>query len=65
MTKVVRLFEEEKEEAVKEAVREAVARKEREKTLEIAKALLDLLTPEVIAEKTGLEIEEVEKLKRS
>lgn len=57
MTKVGRIFEEEKQ--------EAVARKEKEMKLEIAKALLDLLTPEVIAEKTGLDIEEVEKLKRS
>ncbi len=60
MTKVGRIFEEEKEEAFKEAV----ARTEREKTIEFAKSLLDLLSPEVIAKKTGLAVEEeIEKLK--
>lgn len=60
MTKVGRIFEEEKQ----EAVREAVARTEREKTIEFAKSLLDLLSPEVIAKKTGLDVEEVERLKK-
>jgi hypothetical protein len=64
MTKVGRIFEEEKQEAVREAVREAVERRDREKAIEFAKSLLDLLAPEVIAEKTGLDIEEVERLKR-
>lgn len=63
MRKVLRLFEEEKQEAVREAVREAIARIEREKTIEIAESLLDILSPEMIAEKTGLAVEEVEKLK--
>lgn len=61
MTNVGLIFEEEKQEAVKDAI----ARTEREKTIEIAKSLLDLLSPEVIAKKTGLDVEEVEKLKRS
>ena len=61
MTKIGRIFEEEKQEAVKDAI----TRTEREKTIEIAKSLLDLLSPEVIAKKTGLDVEEVEKLKRS
>lgn len=60
MTKVGRIFEEEKQ----EAIREAIARTEREKTIEIAKSLLDLLSPEMIAKKTGLDVEEVEKLKK-
>ena len=60
MTKVGRIFEEEKQ----EAVREAVKKKDRENKIEFAKALLDILSPELIAEKTGLDIEEVEKLKK-
>lgn len=60
MTKVGRAFEEEKQEAVKKAEKEA----EKKQAKRIAKSLLDILSPELIAEKTGLEIEEVEKLKR-
>ena len=55
MTKVGRAFEEEKQEAVREA--------EKEEAKRIAKSLLDVLSLELIAEKTGLDIEEVEKLK--
>ncbi|WP_146232163.1 hypothetical protein [Oceanobacillus caeni] len=57
MTKVGRAFEEEKQEAVREA--------EKEEAKRIAKSLLDVLSLELIAEKTGLDIEEVEKLKRA
>lgn len=59
MTKVARLFELEKEEAVKEAVKDAVAKKDKEKALEIAKNFLDVLPIEEIAKRTGLTIEEV------
>lgn len=61
MTKVGRAFEEEKQEAVKKAEKEA----EKKQAKRIAKSLLDVLSLELIAEKTGLDIEEVEKLKRA
>jgi hypothetical protein len=51
MTKVIRLFEQEKEEAVKEA--------EKQKAIEIAKNLLDVLPIHEIAKRTGLTIAEV------
>ncbi|WP_080875105.1 hypothetical protein [Oceanobacillus timonensis] len=55
MTKVGRAFEEEKKEAV-----ESAQQKER---IKIAKDLLDVLSPELIAKKTGLDVEEIKKLK--
>jgi len=64
MTKVGRLFEEEKQEAVSKAVEIAVAKVKKEKAIEISKSLLDVLAPEIIAEKTGLNVREVEKLKQ-
>jgi predicted transposase YdaD len=51
MTKVIRLFEQEKEEAVKEA--------EKQKAIEIAKNLLDVLPIHEIAKRTGLTVAEV------
>lgn len=56
MTKVARIFEREKKEAVEKA--------KKEKTTELAKSLLDILSVEIVAEKTGLDMEEVEKLKK-
>lgn len=55
MTKVEKIFEKEKEEAMSEA--------EKKKAIEIAKNLLDMLSVEMVAKKTGLSIEEVKKLK--
>ncbi|ACQ51413.1 hypothetical protein [Clostridium botulinum] len=55
MTKVEKIFEKEKEEAMNQA--------EKSKAIEIAKNLMDILSVEMIAKKTGLSIEEVEKLK--
>ncbi|WP_154658064.1 hypothetical protein [Fictibacillus gelatini] len=57
MTKVARLYEKEKE--------EAVAKAEKEKAIEIARSLLEILAPEVVAEKTGLTIDEVKQLKKN
>lgn len=61
MTKVDKIYQEEKEQAIEEA-KEEVRRKEK---LELAKNLMDVLSVEMIAKKTGLSIEEVEKLKES
>lgn len=55
MTKVGRAFEEEKLEAVEKA--------KKEQATKTAKSLLGVLPPKLIAEATGIEIEEVEKLK--
>jgi predicted transposase YdaD len=55
MTKVEKIFEKEKEEAMNQA--------EKSKAAQIAKNLMDILSIEMIAKKTGLSIEEVEKLK--
>jgi len=55
MTKVEKIIEKEREEAVNQA--------EKDKEIEIAKNLLDVLSEEMIAKKTGLSIEEVKKLK--
>lgn len=60
MTKVGRAFEEEKEEAVKDAVKKT---KEEEKR-NLANALLDVLSLELIAEKTGLSMEEVKEIEK-
>ncbi|KZL88568.1 transcriptional regulator [Clostridium magnum] len=59
MTKVEKIFEKEKEEAMKETRSQA----EKDKATEIAKNLMDILSVEMISKKTGLSIEEVEKLK--
>lgn len=59
MTKVGRAFEEEKEVAVKEAQKQA----QKQERIKIAKDLLGILSPEIIAEKTGLDIEEIKQLK--
>ncbi len=56
MTKVGRVFEEEKEEAVKVA--------QREERIKIAKDLLGILSPELIADKTGLDLEEIKQLQK-
>ncbi|MNN08247.1 hypothetical protein D3C76_909630 [compost metagenome] len=61
MTKVDKIYQEEKEKAIEEAKKE-VRRKEK---LELAKNLMDVLSVEMIAKKTGLSIEEVEKLRES
>lgn len=55
MTKVEKIFEKEKEEAMNQA--------EKGKAIEIAKNLMDILSVEMISKKTGLSIEEVERLK--
>lgn len=57
MTKVGRAFEEEKREAVEKA--------KKEQAKKTAKSLLGVLSPKLIAEATGLDIEEVEKLKEA
>ncbi|MGC4376614.1 hypothetical protein WD019_06675 [Fictibacillus sp. Mic-4] len=57
MTKVARLYEKEKE--------EALAQKETEIKKEIARSLLDILAPEMVAKKTGLTIDEVKQLKKN
>lgn len=64
MTKVERIIAKEVEEAIEQAVGKAVEQATNEKTLELAKNLLDILSPEIIAEKTGLSLEEVLKLKK-
>ena len=56
MTKVEKIIEKEKEELAKET--------EKKKAIEIARNLLDILSIEVVAQKTGLTIEEVKNLKR-
>ncbi|OAA91892.1 hypothetical protein WY13_00294 [Clostridium ljungdahlii] len=59
MTKVEKIFEKEKEEAMKETRDQA----EKSKAIEIAKNLMDVLSIEMISKKTGLSIDEVKKLK--
>lgn len=59
MTKVDKIYQEEKEKAVAQATEE-VRKKEK---IELAKNLLDVLSVEMIAKKTGLSIEEVKKIK--
>jgi uncharacterized small protein (DUF1192 family) len=54
MTKVAQIFEQEKKKAVKEA--------EKHKAFEIAKNLLDVLSIDEIAKRTGLAVAEVEEL---
>jgi len=56
MTKVEKIIEKEKEELVKET--------KKENAIEIARNLLDILSIEVVAQKTGLTIEEVKNLKK-
>ncbi|WP_130860579.1 transcriptional regulator [Gracilibacillus phocaeensis] len=56
MTKVGRAFEEEKQEAVEKASKEL--------KIEIAQSLLDVLSLELIAKKTGLTLDEVKELKQ-
>ncbi|MFD1066474.1 transcriptional regulator [Oceanobacillus locisalsi] len=63
MTKVGRAFEEEKKEAVERAVEKAQQNAQQKERIKIAKDLLDVLSPELIAKKTGLEVEEIKKLK--
>lgn len=58
MNKVSRLFEEEKKEAVKMAEKEGRIKEKKE----LAQALLDVLSLELISEKTGLSIEEVKEI---
>lgn len=60
MTKVEKIFEKEKEKAMEEAMNKG----EKSKAIEIAKNLMDILSIEMIAKKTGLSIEEVENLKK-
>lgn len=61
MTKVDKIYQEEKEKAI-EKVTEEVRKKEK---LDLARNLMDVLSVEMIAKKTGLSIEEVENLKES
>lgn len=66
MTKVEKIYEEEKQKLIEEKEKEKqklLKEKEKEKTLKIAKNLLDVLVPEQIAKKTGLTLDEVLKLK--
>ncbi|APF27294.1 hypothetical protein NPD7_2323 [Clostridium sporogenes] len=56
MTKVEKIFKKEKEEDMNKG--------EKSKAIEIAKNLMDILSIEMIAKKTGLSIEEVENLKK-
>ena len=51
--------------AVKQAVSQAVSQAMKEKALEIAKGLLDVLDEATIAQTTGLSIEEIQKLKQA
>ncbi|MEK4670577.1 hypothetical protein [Niallia sp. FSL R7-0271] len=46
------------------AVKDAVTKVKKEEIIELAKSLLDVLAPVVIAEKTGLVIRDVEKLQQ-
>lgn len=50
--------------AVKQAVSQAVSQAMKEKALEIAKGLLDVLDEATIAQTTGLSMEEIQKLKQ-
>ena len=49
---------------VTEIGRSLIEEGKKEKAIEIAKELLDILSVEMIAKKTGLTLEEVEKLKK-
>ena len=51
--------------AITKAVKQAVSQAMKEKALEIAKGLLDLLDEATIAQTTGLSIEEIQKLKQA
>ncbi|MEG4026287.1 Rpn family recombination-promoting nuclease/putative transposase [Microcoleus sp. S13C4] len=51
--------------AVKQAVKQAVSQAMKEKALEIAKGLLDVLDEATIAQTTGLSMEEIQKLKQA
>ena len=51
--------------AVKQAVSQAVSQAMKEKALEIAKGLLDVLDEATIAQTTGLTMEEIQKLKQA
>ena len=51
--------------AVKQAVSQAVPQAMKEKALEIAKGLLDVLDEATIAQTTGLTVEEIQKLKQA
>ncbi|WP_066190168.1 hypothetical protein [Gracilibacillus timonensis] len=64
MTKVGRAFEEEKQEAVEKASKDAAERASKRRNKEIAQSLLDVLSLELIAEKTGLTLDEVKELKQ-
>lgn len=57
VTKVERIFQEEKEKAIAEEVKK--------EKLQLAKNLLDVLSVDMIAKKTGLTVEEVENLKNT
>lgn len=60
MTKVGRAFEEDKQEAVRKAVEET----KRNDVVEFIRTFSDVLSPELIAERTGLDINEVRKLSK-
>ena len=51
--------------AVKQAVSKAVNQAKKEKAIDIAKGLLDVLDEATIAQTTGLSIEEIQKLKQA
>lgn len=51
--------------AVKQAVSQAVSQATKEKAIEIAKGLLDVLDEATISQTTGLSIEEIQKLKQA
>lgn len=51
--------------AISKAVKQAVSQAMKEKALEIAKGLLDVLDEATIAQTTGLSIEEIQKLKQA
>lgn len=58
------ILDEMKDKAKAEGRAEGRAEGEKKKTLDIAKNLLDVLDDEIIAEKTGLSIDEVRKLRK-
>ena len=58
------ILDEMKDKAKAEGRAEERAEGEKKKTLDIAKNLLDVLDDEIIAEKTGLSIDEVRKLRK-
>ncbi len=57
------LIEEGKEKGKKEGIEEGKKEGKKEKAREIAKGLLDILSIEIIAQKTGLTVDEVKSLK--